>query len=164
MLLKEALKDVNNTIMPPNLLTLENLLDINEQIKIRASNDGQIEYTGSGDYPIKIYQLEKLIEYTPENRTIVDVAAYYLKNIILLQAFPDANHRTALTAIEIFLEKNGYSLDYSAVEAYQFQKELYKRRLHEYGTYEEGPISVLKEEDNHVFSLCFKFIKDHIEK
>ncbi len=97
--------------MPLNLLALENLLDINKQIKIRASKDHRIEYTGSEDYPIKIRELKNLIELVPKNRTVMEVAAYYLKNIILLQAFPDANHRTGLTATERFLEKNGYTFD-----------------------------------------------------
>lgn len=148
--------------MSLKLLTLGNLLDINEQIKIRASKDPRIEYTGSEDYPIKIRELKKLIELTPKNRAVVEIAAYYLKNIILLQAFPDANHRTALTATERFLEKNGYSFDYTAVGAYQFRKELYNRRLQEYGTYEERPVSVLKEADNQVFSLCLEFVRAHI--
>ena len=148
--------------MPLKLLTLENLLDINEQIKIRASKDPRIENTGSEDYPVKIHELKKLIELIPKNRTIIETAAYYLKNIILLQAFPDANHRTALAATERFLEKNGYSFDYKAAEAYQFRKDLYTRRLQEYGTYEERPVSVLKEADNQVFSLCLEFVKAHI--
>ncbi|MBU4220557.1 MAG: hypothetical protein KKA10_02865 [Euryarchaeota archaeon] len=143
------------------LLTLENLLDINDQIKIRASKDNRIEYTGIEDYPIKVRELKKLIELAPKNRTVIEIAAYYLKNIILLQAFPDANHRTALTAIERFFEKNGYSFDYTAIEAYKFRKELYSRRLHQYGTYEERAINVLKEEDNQVFSLCLEFLKAH---
>ncbi|MDD5473972.1 MAG: Fic family protein [Candidatus Methanoperedens sp.] len=144
------------------MLTLENLLDINEQIKIRASKDPRIEYTGSEDYLTKMRELKKLIELTPKNRDVVEIAAYYLKNIILLQAFPDANHRTALAAAERFLEKNGYSFDYTAVEAYQFRKELYNRRLQEYGTYEERSASVLKEVDNQVFSLCLEFVRAHI--
>jgi prophage maintenance system killer protein len=148
--------------MPVNLLSLDNLLDINEQIKIRASKDRRIEYTGSEDYPIKVHELKKLIELAPKNRAVIEIAAYYLKNIILLQAFPDANHRTALTATERFLEKNGYSFDYTAVEAYQFRKELYTRRLREYGTYEERPVAVLKEPDNQVFLLCLEFVKAHL--
>jgi len=147
-----------------NLLSLENLLDINEHIKIRASNDRRIEYTGSEDYPIKIYHLEKLIEYAPENQNIVEFAAYYLKNIILLQTFPDGNHRTALTATEMFLEKNGFYFDYTATEASEFQKKFYKIRLREYGTYEERPVSVLKEVENQAFSFCLTFIKMHIKR
>jgi len=74
--------------------------------------------------------------------------------MILLQAFPDGNHRTALNATEMFLEKNGLYFDYTAAEASQFQKKLYKIRLREYGTYEESPVNVLKEDENQVFSFC----------
>ena len=149
------------------LLTLEILLDINEQIKIRASKDPRIEYSGSEDYPIKMHEIRKLIEYAPKNRDILEVAAYYLKNIILLQAFPDANHRTALTAIEMFLEDNGLNLDYTSGEAFDFRKELYNCRLMVYKTYEEISIRVLKGDDNQaeniVFTLCLKFVKTHVK-
>lgn len=129
--------------MPIVLLILENLLDINEEIKKEAAKDKNIEYRGSEDYPIRKYKLKKLIEYTPD-REIIDLASYYLKNIILLQAFPDANHRTALAAVEVFLNKNEIDLDYTPEEAYLFQKEYYGSRLRIYGTYEEMPVSILK--------------------
>ena len=145
-------------------LKLENLLDLNELIKIRALKDRRIEYTGSDEYTIKIFALKKLIALTPQNRTLAEIAAYYLKNIILLQAFPDGNHRTALTAIEMFLEMNGYSLEYAATEANQFRKELFRGRFSEYETYEERPTSVLQESDNQVFHLCLDFVKAHTRK
>lgn len=147
--------------MPIVLLTLENLLDINEGIKKEAAKDKNIEYRGSEDYPIRKYKLKKLIEYTPY-REIIDLASYYLKNIILLQAFPDANHRTALAAVEVFLNKNEIDLDYTPEEAYLFQKECYGSRLRIYGTYEEMPVSILKENDNDLFILCKEFIQNHI--
>ncbi len=148
--------------MSQKLLTLENLLDINNELKEDALRDPRIEYTGSGEYPIKKYELEKLIEYTP-NRDIFEIAAYYLKNIILLQAFPDGNHRTALYAVELFLKKNGYCFNYTPEESYEFRKELYSRRLRQYKTYEERPASVLKEEGNQVFSFCLEFVRSHSE-
>lgn len=147
-------------IEPTKLLTLENLLDINNELKEDALRDHRIEYTGSGDYPIKTHELEKLIEYTP-NRNILEIAAYYLKNIILLQAFPDGNHRTALYAVELLLKKNDYGFNYTPEESYEFRKELYNRRLRQYKTYEERPASVLKEEDNQVFSFCLEFVRSH---
>lgn len=146
--------------MSQKLLTLENLLDINNELKEDALRDTRIEYTGSGEYPIKKYELEKLIEYTP-NRDTLEIAAYYLKNIILLQAFPDGNHRTALYAVELFLKKNSYCFNYTPEESYEFRKELYGRRLRQYKTYEERPASVLKEEDNQVFSFCLEFVRSH---
>ncbi|MDP2766514.1 MAG: hypothetical protein Q8O41_03555 [Candidatus Methanoperedens sp.] len=57
--------------------------------------------------------------------------------------------------------KNGCSFDYTTVEAYQLRKEFYNRRLQEYGTYEERPVSVLKEADNQVFLLCLEFVRAH---
>lgn len=147
--------------MPIILLTLENLLDINEEIKKEAAKDSNIEYRGSEDYPIQIYKLKKLIESIPD-RDIIEIAAYYLKNIILLQAFPDANHRTALTAVEVFLKKNGYEFDYTPEEAYIFQKECYSRRLRIYGTYEEMTVRILKEKDNDLFELSKEFVQNHI--
>jgi len=143
------------------LLKLEYLLDINELIKLRAFKDSRIEYTGSDEYTINIFALKKLIELTPKSRDITEIAAYYLKNIILLQAFPDGNHRTALMAIEMFLELNGHSIEYTATEANQFRKELFRRRFSAYETYEEMPIRILKEADNQVFYLCVEFVKTH---
>jgi hypothetical protein len=36
-----------------------------------------------------MFELRKLIEYA-SSRDILEIAAYYLKNIVLLQAFPDS--------------------------------------------------------------------------
>ena len=144
-----------------NLLTLENLLDINEGLKEDALKDTRIEYSGDRIYPVQTYKLSALINSVPVYRSVFEIATYYLKNIILLQAFPDGNHRTALYAVEMFLKINGYSFNYVQEEAYNFQKKLYPRRMMEYRTYEEMPISVLKENDNSVFSLCLEFVRAH---
>lgn len=158
---RNALKKRTQRVLrkPIKLLTLANLLEINEQLRKDARRDHRIEY--SGDEEIQIYKLKKLIELTPK-RTLHEIAAYYLKNIILLQAFPDGNHRTAFYSVELFLEKNGYGFNYEPTEAYEFRKELYGRRLREYKTYEERPTSILNEEDNQVFLFCLDFITAHI--
>ncbi|VVB94192.1 Uncharacterised protein [uncultured archaeon] len=143
------------------ILTLDMVLEINEKIKLRAVRDSRIEYRGSEDYPVKAQKLKKLIDSVP-SRDVLEIAAYYLKNIILLQAFPDANHRTALTATKIFLEMNSYEFSYTPDEAYRFQTDCYNKRMQIYKTYEEMPTSVLKEEDNTLFSLCLEFIKNHL--
>ncbi len=155
---------LKNPIRPLRFLTLKHLLSINEGLKADSIRDPHIEYSGSEDYPIKVHELKKLIETVPKNRDILEIAAYYLKNIILLQAFPDGNHRTGLYAVELFLSLNCYSFDYAQKEAYEFRKELYNRRLREYKTYEERPVSVLKEGDNQVFSFCLEFVKAHAKK
>ncbi len=143
-----------------NLLTLEDLLNINKRIKEQAKKDTSIEYGGADEYTTQTFKLKRLIESVP-NCGVFEIAAYYLKNIILLQAFPDANHRTAFTAIEVFLDINNYDFDYTAEETYTFQTESYRRRLKIYKTYEEMPISILTEKENTLFSLCLEFVKSH---
>lgn len=166
---KNALKKryqgtLKTPIKPIKLLTLEDILEINEGLKADAQRDAKIEYSGSEDYPVKIHKLRALVEATFSKTTvsIPEIATFYLKNIIVLQAFPDGNHRTALYAAELFLVMNGHSFDYTPDEAYIFRKELYARRLREYKTYEERPTSVLKEKDNQVSELCLEFIRAHI--
>jgi len=154
-------QEFRNTIKPAKLLTLENLLDINEELRTDALRNPKIEYSGTKEYPIQIYKLKALVESVPTYRPFPEIAAYYLKNTILLQAFPDGNHRTALYAVELYLQMNGYSFDYIPEEAYQFRKELFNRRFLEYKTYEETPVTILKEKDNPVFSLCLEFVKAH---
>lgn len=144
------------------------MLLINERLKKRAKEYPEIEYSGSEYYPVKVNILKKLINKVPDDRDIFKIAAYYLKNIILLQAFPDGNHRTALFAVEIFLqEMNGYSFDYEDEEALLFRKKCYKKRGEVYGTYEEMLSWVLEEKDNQikneVYSLCLEFIKFHVK-
>ncbi|MFZ3167508.1 MAG: type II toxin-antitoxin system death-on-curing family toxin [Candidatus Methanoperedens sp.] len=152
---------LRNPIVPLKLLTVENILDINKELKEDSLRDPKIEYSGIEDYPVQIYKIKALVKNVPIHRPIFELAAYYLKNIILLQAFPDGNHRTALYASELFLNLNGYSFDYTPEKAYEFRKELYNRRLREYKTYEERPICILKEKDNQTFSLCLEFVMMH---
>jgi prophage maintenance system killer protein len=67
-----------------------------------------------------------------------------------------------MTAVELFLKKNGYEFDYTSEEAYILQKECYSRRLRIYGTYEEMTVRILKEKDNDLFELCKEFVQNHI--
>lgn len=48
-----------------SLLKLEDLLDINEELRFESLHDHRIEYSGANDYEIKISELKKLIEYAP---------------------------------------------------------------------------------------------------
>ncbi len=106
-----------------------------------------MEYGGYSDYPIRHDKIEAIITNAPKD-DLLDIAAYYLKNIILLQPFADANHRTALNAVELFLIKNGLQFDYTAEESEILQETIYRIRSRIYGTYEEGPVSHLFEVKN----------------
>lgn len=161
---RNAIKDkYQETLRTPireiKILTLEMILEINRQIKEMSIIEPWIQYENKDD-PILISKLEKLVEYT-QSLGILEIAAYYLKNIILLQVFPDANHRTALTAVKIFLEMNGCDFSHTDEEALSFQEACYDTRLSVYGTCNETSVSVLKENSNGLFSLCLRFIRQH---
>ncbi len=142
-------------------LELETIIDINEEIYQRSLENDQIEYGSRFEYPILKSNIECLIRYSPDG-DLINIASYYLKNIILLQSFPDANHRTALISATLFLIKNGRNLHYSDTDAVEFQKKMYSLRLKTYGHYGSHSVDVLVEERNDVDELCREFIEEHL--
>ncbi len=139
----------------PDRLRTEEILKINQELARR-----DVPYAGSEEYPIRREKIEHLVRAIPA-RSSIDIAAYYLKNITLLQPFPNGNHRTALIAAEIFLERKGYRFDYTEEEANQLRNQMSDLQFKLYGTYEELPEAVTEEPDNELFRLCRDFIKDH---
>lgn len=152
-------------------LTLTKILNINRYIEIRAEKYDEIKYERRF-VRINIrknlhYLIECAKQYYSETGDIILTAAYYLKNIILLQSFEDANHRTAITATIIFLDSNGYNTKKVNTECYlEFKNHLFMYRTKEYYTYYSLGTNVLKFEDNtidnDVFKYCLKFIKNKI--
>ena len=143
------------------LLESEHLLDINDMIRKKSQERREIGYSGEDIYPIQINKIRALIKQVPKG-DILTVAIYYLKNIILLQPFPDGNHRTALASVEFFLSKNGYKISYSAEEALEFQKQAYSVRLKTYGHYDQHDTSVLTKHEDDFTSLCRNFIESSL--
>jgi death-on-curing family protein len=145
------------------IFEIEHLIDANEIILQKSKERKEIDYSGERVYHIEYKKLEALIKYTP-SEDILDVATYYLKNIILLQPFPDGNHRTALAAVEFFFNENGYELSYNAEEALNFQKEAYRVRFKTYGNYDQHDISILKTHEDDFSRLCRNFIEIRLTK
>lgn len=139
----------------PDRLRTEEILKINRELARR-----DVPYTGSEEYPIRREKVEHLVKNAPA-RSSIDIAAYYLKNLTLLQPFPNGNHRTALIAAEIFLKRKGYRFDCTDEEADQLRNQMMSLQFKIYGTYEELPEAVTAEPDNELFLLCHDFIKNH---
>ena len=145
------------------LLELEHIIEINEAIYRKSLVDKRIEYSGKNDYPISMNKLKKLVENTP-TRSLIDTATYYLKNIILLQPFPNANHRTALLSTKYFLSLNNRDIKYNTEEITQFHQTSFSIQFRIYKTYEQLGIEVLTEDENEFNQYCRKFIEDHLTK
>lgn len=106
-------------------------------------------------------KIRKLVKLVPKD-TIIDVATYYFKNIILLQPFPNANHRTALLSAEYFLQLNNRKLEYSTEEITQFHQKSFSVQFKVYKTYEQLDTKVLTEEKNDFYYYCKNFLEDHL--
>ena len=140
---------------------MEHILEINDSIYRESLIDNRIEYSGKDEYPIKMGKIEKLIDMVPDD-SLIDVATYYFKNIILLQPFPNANHRTALLSAEYFLQINHKKIEYKVDDITQFHQNSFSIQFKIYKTYEEMDISVLTEEKNEFYNYCKKFLEDHL--
>ena len=101
------------------LLEYQHFIDINEEIYQLSLEYNDIEYSGREDYPIIKRKIHSLVDGVPAG-SFLDIATYYLRNLILLQPFADGNHRTALHAVKLFAYKNGKRFDYTDSEAHQF--------------------------------------------
>ena len=146
-----------------NLLEIENVLDINEAIYKSSLEEKKIEYGGHNDNPIYTERLKALIEKVPDD-SILRIAAYYLKNMILMQILADGNHRTSLMAVEFFLDNNGYQFDYTVEDATTFEKDVYRLRFKIYQGYHGHGNEILDEERNELDEFCFNFINEHLAK
>ena len=153
------------------LLTLNRILYINKHWEKQAKKYETIKYIKRPVCINAIKALHRLPdcaeEYYLKTGNVILTAAYYLKNIIILQAFEDGNHRTAIYAAMIFLDSNGYNTKEVNTECYlYFKRRLFMWRDKEYYTYDSLDINVLKLEDNttenYVFNYCLKFIKNKI--
>jgi prophage maintenance system killer protein len=135
-------------------LTLNQILFINRYFEKKAKKDETIKYKNRFvriNTKKNLFRLPECAkEYYFETESVILTATYYLKNIIILQSFEDANHRTAIYAAMIFLDS----------------RRLFMWRDKEYYTYNSLDINVLKLEDNttenYVFNHCLKFIKNKI--
>ena len=145
-------------------LTAENILEINKTLSRIALEKKEMKFGAESDDEIE--KIEKLIECTPKNKSIIEVAAYYLKNIIILQAFSDGNHRTAILSVLFFFRKNNYAYTYNLTyeKQTQFRNDIDKACYEVYGyCYHAMDTNVLNNgDDDKIFLICLDFIKNEL--
>jgi len=144
-------------------LGVVHIVEINDKIYQKSLANKEIEYSGKDEYTTSIDKIKKLVKSAPK-KDLVDTATYYLKNIILLQAFPNANHRTAICAVELFLKMNGMVLKYTLKEALEFHRTSFSIQSRVYGSLEARGTTVLNEGQNEFSEFCRKFLELHLTK
>lgn len=142
------------------LITTNEIIQINRTIHDMSHYNRKIEYVKVSD--IKYNNLNILVHSAPEHDLLIDIATYYMKNIILMQCFPDANHRTAFEIIRLFYHKNDIDFKWNPQCVVKYQREIYKLRYRIYNSYEELSVSVLTEPHNKLWDYCWNCIMDNL--
>lgn len=160
--------------MPLIFLKEDTLIKINKKIEEKADNI-EILYIHR-EVPVEaVKNISHLVvcatHFFNYTNDILLTATYYLKNIIVLQGFEDANHRTAIISTKTFLEDNGYETKEVEPECFiLFRDNLLSYRMYEYFTLDSFTNrDFLKFNDstentieNIVFAYCFKFIENKL--
>lgn len=141
-------------------LTVSEIILINDTIHEMSHYNPKIEHIDA--FNTRTDKLDELIRLVPTNTISLHVASYYMKNIIIMQCFSDANHRTALEAVRLFFYKNSINFKWNSENVVKMQRNIYKLRYIMYKTYEELPSSVLMEPHDSLWFYCKNCIEDVI--
>ena len=115
------------------------------------------------DYLKKIYN-----HYTDKN-TIIDQASSLASNLIIIQALPNANHRTAFLFIKYYFKKHGinmkiYSEEQKAYDAfYEVSKFFIEREINHYQLFNNAYMDVhhdqaIREHKQHMKTLMKQIV------
>ena len=144
------------------LLTDNEITRINHTVCRMSRRNKLIEYVVPDDTPTLKDKLHKLVYRAPRHTMSINIATYYMKNIILLQCFPDGNHRTALESVRLFFHKNYIPFRWDPDHVVKYQRDIYSLRYKIYDTYEKLPASVLYEPRNSLWIYCRNCIEDNL--
>lgn len=95
---------------------------------------------------------------------VVTQAAWIMRTLILLQPFPDGNHRTAMLAAGWILKRSGFRFRPSPDDAAAFQETVSGARFKRLGGYDDAPLSVVGDWHDEVFDCCLKFIEGSLSQ
>jgi len=146
------------------LLDSLDISHMNYVIYEMSRRNPKIEYVRLPGTEISYSKLQTLVESAPRYTMSINTAAYYMKNLILTQCFPDGNHRTALEAVRLFYHINHVDFRWNPNLVVEYQYEIYKLRYKIYNTYEALPVSVLSEPYNDLWLYCRDRIQDNLSK
>lgn len=145
-----------------NYLTVPEIIHINNTIHDMSHYNPKIEHVAA--FNTRTDKLDKLIRLTPTNTISLHVATYYMKNLIILQCFSDANHRTSIESVRLFFHKNNIPFRWDPKNVVKMQRDIYKLRYQIYTTYEARSISALTEPHNSLWIYCRNCIEDILSK
>lgn len=141
-------------VLVPNEIVLINQMILDRSKELPASEYRFITYDQSRT-------LHTLCDAAPRDH-VLDTATYYIKNIILLQIFEEANHRTAFECVRLFLHENNIKFKWNVESVREYQRKIFKLRNKIYKTYDKMPVHVLAEPHNELYNYCKEFINNEL--
>jgi prophage maintenance system killer protein len=141
-------------VLVPNEIVLINQMILDRSKELPASEYRFITYDQSR-------ALYMLCDVAPLDH-VLDTATYYMKNIILLQIFEEANHRTAFECVRLFLYESGIEFRWNVENVRKYQRKIFKLRNEIYKTYDKIGVYILNEPHNELYIYCKKCINNNI--
>ena len=141
-------------VLAPNEIILINQMILDRSKELPASEYKFINYDQSRT-------LYMLCYFAPRDH-VFDTAVYYMKNIILLQIFEEANHRTAFECVRLFLYENKINFKWDNESVREYQQKIFKLRNKIYKTYDKMPVHILAEPHNELYNYCRSVIDNEV--
>jgi len=79
--------------------------------------------------------------------------------MILVQPFPDGNHRTGLLAAQLMMERASFVIAFDEDAAAAFQRKVSGLRRARLGGFEDAPLLVLDSWDDEIHAWCERFLR-----
>lgn len=73
--------------------------------------DGSREQTERRIHNVKDYRLDRFVREFPRTEPLCCQCAHWMRAVVGLHFFPDANHRTAMSSLYVVLDRNGLAPD-----------------------------------------------------
>jgi len=138
-------------------ITADEIEEINDAIRELSLTDKEIGYGVEPGERVSLRRLEAIVAGVPDAPP-TDQAAWLLRALVLVQPFPDANHRTGVAAAELILRRRGLRFRPSVERAATFQRVVTSARYKLLGGYDDAPLTVLSHYADPVYDACRTFI------
>ena len=143
------------------MITADEISAINRRIRELAREDPSILYGAQPGENASLVKLDAIVSRIPP-LSHVGQAAWLLRAIILVQPFPDANHRTGVAAAEVLLRRAGLPFKPTTEAAGRFQRKVAAARYQLLGGYDDAPLSILNQWDDAVMTACQGFVSESL--
>ena len=144
-------------------LSAEELLEIHREVREQALADPASRYEDPAGQGPSVSRVQAIVGANPA-LGVVERAAWILRAIVLVQPFPDGNHRTGLLAAELLLGRDGIRFRPSPDAAAEFQRKVSSERFARLRGYDDAPLSVLVEWNDQVMACCLDFIHKTVDE